>query len=107
MSARRTINCTKKKENEMYFLNGKKVDLEKAIMLYNDGRYSNRSVYYYKTKTGKYLVEHCSKWQGDHDYLEEITEKEFIERMVASDHPDRATEALNKAGLFDKIEEFE
>ena len=76
-------------------INGKVYDTDKAMLVasnrYWDGsnwERSGRNTFLYKTAKGSFFLHYTTLWQGEHEYIEAISEeeaKEWYERLRESE----------------------
>ena len=93
----------------IYFVEGKRLDTEKLVWLYGDGRMrGGRPVYYWMTKNKKrFFVESQTQWQGEHPEIVEVSREEMIEILTSAVHPERAEKGLEIIGASGEIETIE
>lgn len=79
---------------------GKRVDLSKAEIIYNDGCFrGSRGVTLYRTPKGTLVWEQWTNWQGEDDSYEILSPEEALERLQGCHHPDRVAKAVEALGI--------
>ena len=93
----------------IHFIDKKRLDTEKLVELYANGRWKGgRPIYYWMTSDKKrFFIERQSFWQGEHSSIEELEREEMIEALINAAHPDRGDEGLKLMGASEEIEDIE
>jgi len=81
-------------------VDGKKVNLDKAEVLYINGRYrQSRGVTLFKTEKGNLLWLRWTNWQGEYDAYKFVTPEEAKELLEQQPHVARTSKAILDLGL--------
>ncbi len=81
-------------------IDGKKVNLDTAEVLYIDGRYrQSRGVTLFRTKKGNLVWLNWTNWQGEHDSYAFVTREEAKGLLLEQPHVARASRAILELGI--------
>lgn len=93
---------------KIYFINGKKVDLDSSEWnrIYSDGQWSDEGFnLFWRKKDDCFIYEKWSNWQGVGRSVSLLSREEVIKELFgnADVHPKRVNDAFETIGYIPKI----